>query len=68
MTGLRDGFEWACPARSEVWGIREIGAERMLCGERFDSRWGGAGYCPVVQPVDPSPQCGRCLAKLREVA
>lgn len=65
---LPEGLEWACPAGSEVWGIRKLDAPLMLCGESFFSRYGAPGYCPVEQPVDPSPQCGQCLARLREMA
>jgi hypothetical protein len=64
---LPEGLEWACPAGSDVWGIREVDAAQMLCGDSLFARY-GAPYCPAVQPVNPSPQCGRCLAKLREMA
>jgi hypothetical protein len=55
------GFEWACPGRSEVWGIRKLGAEKLLCGDSFFTRSGAPGYCPASQPIDPQPKCQACL-------
>lgn len=65
---LPDGYEWCCPGNSAVWGVRVVGAERMLCGEWVAPPGHGFGFCPAVQPDDPQPQCGRCVEALREMA
>lgn len=67
MSGLPDGFEWACPGGSDTWGIRRMGAWKTLCGDRMvTGRW-TRGFCPVVQPENPQPQCTECVAKLEEI-
>lgn len=62
---LPEGFTYAYPTGRDVPCVRREGADRMLCGARFERPAQAHGFAAeVTQPAGPGRVCAACLGVL----